>query len=140
MLYFNRTTFEPLNALTESDRENHTYTYRGDFQSLEDAQLVADGATKFTGEQHFAIDQGSNHYPRYDVIRAPAVGDEVSYAFNGDYYPAGKINKISKTHRRVSTDAGQTFFRRSPTKGSWVLKGGTFSMVHGTHNRWNPEF
>jgi hypothetical protein len=140
MLYFDRVTFEPTETLTHDQRRLDSHTYRGDFKSLDDAAVYANGATKATGEQYFAIDQGSSHYPRFDVIRAPAVGDDVSYAFNGDYYPAGKINKISKSYRRVSTDAGRTFFRRSPTKGSWVLQGGTFCMVRGTISKWNPSF
>jgi hypothetical protein len=111
---------------------------RNDFKTLETAEKVAADATALTGNLHIAVDQGPSWSPRYDVIEAPRVGAEVSYGFNGDYYPAGKITKISASLRRVQTDRGDVFFRRGQT-AAWV-KNGTWSMVQGTINRRNPEF
>lgn len=58
------------------------------------------------GDSYVAIDNGPWHYPRYDVIRRPYVGDLVSKSFNGDSYPRGTIVKISDSLRRVETDTG----------------------------------
>lgn len=113
---------------------------RNDWRSLDAAKVVATKATAFSGKLHLAVDRGAHTSPRYDVIEAPAVGDEVSYAFNGDYYPAGKINRVSASLNRIATDAGHVFYRTGKDSGRWVRAGGTWSMVAGTHDRRNPEF
>ena len=111
---------------------------RHDFSSLEIAEKVAAGASKFTGRTYIATDAGEGCYPRFDVIEAPAVGDEVSYAFNGDYCPCGTIVSISKSMKLIVTSTGRKFYR-SRLSGAW-LNGGMWSMVAGHINRLNPEF
>lgn len=111
---------------------------RNDFNGLTDAEKAAKDATELTGDQHVAVDQGKHHYPRYDVVRAPKVGDEVSYAFNGDYYPCGKVTKVSASLRRVEKSEGRIFWRRKET-GSWI-NSGTWSLIQGHVDRRNPHF
>ena len=123
---------------TPIDAEGNKNTARWDFTTLEIAEKIAADATELTGEKYIATDAGDWCSPRYDVIRAPKVGDEVSKAFNGDYYPEGTIVKISDSMRRIETSTGKVFFRRKKT-GSWLYKG-MWSMVGGHTNRWNPEF
>lgn len=102
------------------------------------AQVVADAATAYTGELYIATDDGEWVSPRYEVIKAPKVGDEVSKAFNGDYYPMGVIAKVSKSLKVIETSAGIKFYRRK-LSGAWI-NGGMWSLVPGHIQRWNPEF
>jgi hypothetical protein len=110
---------------------------RWDWKNLEAAQVIADAATKFHGVLYVATDAGSHVAPRYDVVKAPRVGDEVSYSFNGDTYPDGTIKSVSKTLKVVTTTSGRQYHRRRQT-GSWVLDG-TWSMVHGHRHERNPH-
>jgi len=114
------------------------WTSRWDFDSLEDAQRIADSATKLTGTLYIATDAGEWVSPRYDVVAAPVVGAEVSYAFNGDYYPCGVITAISKSLKIITTSTGRKFYRRRES-GAWI-NNRTWSLVSGHHSRWNPEF
>ena len=59
--------------------------------------------------------------------------------FNGDYYPCGTIVKISPTLKKITTSDGKEFYRVKQT-GSWRLKGTSFYMVKGTHDKRNPSF
>jgi hypothetical protein len=111
---------------------------RNDLTNLAHAEEVAQDATALTGRLHIGVDKGDHTWPRYDVIEAPVVGAEVSRAFNGDYYPAGKIVKVSASLRRVQTDQGVVFYRRGQS-GQW-LEGGTWTMVAGSIERRNPSF
>lgn len=111
---------------------------RNDWRNFQDAEETAAEVTTFTGALHIATDNGPHHHPRYDVKRVPAVGDEVSYSFNGDTYPCGKVASISKTLSLVTTTEGQKFYRRKLT-GSWVM-GGTWSLVQGHTYTQNPSF
>ena len=111
---------------------------RHDFKSIDSAQEIADAASVFTGRTYIATDSGEGCYPRYDVIEAPAVGDEVSYAFNGDYYPCGHIKSISASLKLITTDTGRKFYRRGKS-GAW-LNNGMWSLVPGHIERLNPEF
>ncbi len=54
------------------------------------------------------------------MARLPQVGDEVSFAFNGDSHPCGKVASVSKTYELVTTTEGQKFYRRDTT-AKWVL-------------------
>lgn len=129
-------------SLTPEQRADSGWVYRGDFNTILDAELIAQGVTALTGEQWTAIDLGRYVSPRFDVVRAPAVGDEVSDAFNGDYYPAGVITKVSaadKGFKIVTTSTGSRYYRRGTT-GKWVKQGGTWSLVRGHINHLNPEF
>lgn len=121
----------PASSLTPYVTRNSIHTYA-------DAETYAAQATEATGELHIATDAGDHVHPRYDVIKAPVVGDMVSRGFNGDYYPAGRIEQVSKSLRRVKTTTGDVFFRRGRT-GLWVSQG-TWSMIAGWHDRRNPEF
>lgn len=109
-----------------------------DIKDYNDAKAHAEELTEDRGELYIAVDRGSHVSPRYDVIRAPAIGDEVSYAFNGDYYPCGEITKISPTMKKITTSTGDTFYRRRES-GSW-LKNKTWSLVNGHISRMNPHF
>jgi len=111
---------------------------RWDFKTFADADKMAAEATTLTGRLHIGTDSGEHVSPRYDVIEAPTVGQEVSCYFNGDAYPAGKIVSISKTLKKVVTDDGTTFFRRR-NSGAWVNHG-TWAMVEGRRSERNPSF
>lgn len=110
--------------------------------SFEEAHDLALSATNlqigFPHRQYLAFDRGSSCSPRFGLVVAPTIGEEVSRGFNGDYYPAGKILKISKSFRRIETDTGVVFYRR---RLSDVWKNGrTWSMVPGIHDELNPSF
>lgn len=106
--------------------------------TLERAQQIAAMATELHGDTYVATDAGPYCSPRYDVVRVPAVGDMVSYSFNGDTYPDGTIVKVSPS-LQVTTSNGTKYFRRRQT-GSWVKQGGTWSLVSGHRNERNPHF
>lgn len=111
---------------------------RNDWRSFEEAELIADQVTRFTGKRFIPIDCGPNVYPQFDVIECPTIGDDTSYTFNGDYYPCGKITSISKSLKLIRTSDGKAFYRRKRT-GAWLYRG-TWALVPGTIRRWNPEF
>ena len=117
--------------------ESAGWATRHDFETLELAQKVADSASELTGEAYVATDAGDQCSPRYDVIRAPAIGDEVSYGFNGDCYPCGTVVKVSKSLKRVETSEGKVFNRRKQT-GGWMQQ--SWSLVNGHHYAQNPHF
>jgi len=96
---------------------------------------------KSTGEYYIivATDERSVHN-EYKVVRMPHVGDDVSMGFNGDYYPCGKISKISKTYFKITTDTGTTFTRVGPSCWKHGGKDGTFSLINGTIDERNPSF
>lgn len=141
MLYFIVDEFnevvEIASYVTPERRSNVNWLGRNDFNTLERAEAVAESATKFSGKLHIATET-PNCWPRFDVIEAPAVGTEVSYTFNGDYYPCGKIVKVSKSLQRVTTDTGRVFNRVKST-GCW-LSDGMWSMISGHVDRRNMEF
>lgn len=128
MLYFNRTTNT---ASTEYsvDAEN-----RNDWRTFEAAKEVA----ALLGDGYIATDAGSHVSPRYDVIKLPKVGDNVSYAFNGDWYPCGVITAISKSLKVISTSEGKKFYRVRET-GCWK-NAATWSLISGHHYKQNPSF
>lgn len=105
---------------------------------IERPEMLAASATELLGELYIAIDKGRSISPRYDIIKAPAVGDKVSYAFNGDYYPDGEIVHISKTMKVIETDSGNRYYRKK-LSGSWV-RNGTWTLVPGHIERRNPHF
>lgn len=108
------------------------------------AQQLADSASKLGGDKFMVNDSGPGCSPRFDVVRAPAVGDVVSKGFNGDSYPVGKIVKISAKGMKLITvqaDDGTVLrFYRKGERAAWVQAGGTWSLIHGTHNERNPSF
>lgn len=121
-----------------ADRETVS---RWNFKTLADAEAMAVKANALNdGTTYIATDAGSCTSPRYDVQAVPKVGQDVSYGFNGDYYPCGKIVSVGKGAKMiVKTDTGKTFYRRKLT-GSWLMEGGTWWLVQGTHNEKNPHF
>lgn len=108
------------------------------FNTMQEAVTAAAELAATTNEPHMAADGGSHRYPRYTVIKTPAVGDLVSRAFNGDYTPEGEISKISKTLKRIETTTGTVFYRRGQS-ASWVSNG-TWAMVRGHIDERNPHF
>ena len=114
------------------------YQSRWDWKTFDQAQKVAEAASEFAGEEWIATDSGGSVFPRYDIIRAPKVGDLISYYFNGDCYPDGKIVKISATRKLVTSSTGRKYYRSKET-GSWINHG-TWCMVQGHHTSKNPHF
>lgn len=114
---------------------------RWNFKTFARAQEVAAQANALKdGNEYVATDAGEWQSPRYDVVALPKVGDKVSYAFNGDYYPCGVITSVGAGAKRiVRTDAGAVFYRRKLT-GTWLKEGGTWALVAGHHNDKNPSF
>lgn len=107
-------------------------------KSFEHATELAAAETQSTGKLHIACDRGEYCSPRYYVAPAPVVGEEVSYAFNGDYYPCGVITAISKTLKKVTTSEGRVFYRKRQT-GTWKSDG-MWCLVNGHISERNPEF
>lgn len=116
----------------EINRERHN------FRNMQDAQEFADKLWVRHNVKYMPIDNGPYHSPQFSVIVQPQVGDFVSYAFNGDYYPDSEIVRISKTMKRITTASGKQYYRRKQT-GSWKLNR-TWTMVKGHHNERNPSF
>lgn len=109
------------------------------FDTLEAAEARAAELTEQTGEQHIAYDAGYV-FDKFMAARLPQVGDEVSMAFNGDYYPVGTIARISATYSRITTSEGVVFTRVGPCSWKQGGKRGAFSLIQGVHDRRNPEF
>lgn len=142
MFYFNSDETGKLISVTDEPAHNDNRSIcRWNMKTFADAMHTADRANTLNdGNTYIATDAGSCVSPRYDVQRVPKVGEEVSYGFNGDYYPCGKIVSVGKGAKLiVKTSTGATFYRRKLT-GSWIKEGGTWCLVMGTHNDKNPHF
>lgn len=109
-----------------------------DFKDLDAARTMATYLTAFTGRTYLPADEGDGVWPRYRVVEAPKVGDEVSRSFNGDTYPCGKVTKVTRTWQ-VTTDTGATF-RRYKQTGGWREAGRGFWLIAGNHYEQNPHF
>jgi hypothetical protein len=83
-------------------------------------------------------DDGPRVFPRYCLLPAPKIGDQVSKSFNGDSYPAGEILSISKSLRRIETTTGVVFWRRGQSS-AWVAEG-VWYMIPGHVYEQNPSF
>lgn len=125
-------------AVSQQAQASQEWQSRWDWKTLEAAQEVAEAASVFTGEDFIAVDKGECTFPRFDVIRAPAVGDAVSYSFNGDSYPCGYIQTVSKSLKKITTTSGKTFYRSKQT-GCWLMNR-TWAMVGGHIQEQNPHF
>ena len=112
---------------------------RNDF-TADLAAAVAISASAYSGDVWLVSDRGESCSPRFDVIKAPKVGEDASMAFNGDAYPVGKIAKIGKDYASVLVEGarGKIRFYRKAGRAAWVSKG--FSLIPGTVDRMNPEF
>lgn len=111
---------------------------RWDWTSMERVQELAAELSKVEGKLFIATDAGPGVSPRYDVIEAPRVGDEISYSFNGDTTPDGKIISISKSLRLIISSTGSRYYRKNQS-GCWQ-KSRMWSMVHGHIEERNPHF
>lgn len=107
-------------------------------KDFKNAITISRYLTATIGKSYIAIDRGSGVSPRFGVIELLSIGDKVSYAFNGDYYPDGEIVKISKT-LQITTSTGN-IYRRRKNSGAWVLTGGTWCLVSGHRSELNPSF
>lgn len=114
---------------------------RNDIDSFMLAQQLADSASRLGTQKYMAIDSGEGVSPRYDVIECPSYNAECSMAFNGDFYPVGKITKIGKEYKQITVDGprGVLKFYRRKLSGVWLSKG-MWALVPGAINKWNPEF
>jgi hypothetical protein len=121
-------------AVVVEGRAGSAAETRNDWRTFEAAKEVAVAL----GPQYIATDAGSHVSPRYDVIALPKVGDEASYAFNGDSYPCGKIVRISKSLKLIVTTEGQKFYRVRET-GCWKYNR-TWSLTAGHVYKQNPSF
>lgn len=106
-----------------------------DWASFDQVTAIAAKLTELTGKTYLPTDSGHGHY-RFGMTQAPMIGDEVSYTFNGDYYPCGKIEKISKTY--YITVSGGKVFRRHQKTSSWLHHGWT--LIKGHRSEQNPSF
>lgn len=125
-------------AISNQGQHGNDWVNRWNWKTFEAAQEVADAASVFSGVDYIAIDSGANTFPRFDVIRAPSIGDPVSYTFNGDYYYCGYIASISKTLKKITTTTGHTFYRNKQS-GNWSMQK-TWSMIKGHLSKMNPHF
>jgi hypothetical protein len=127
--------------LTDEQHRDPSWISRHDITSFEHATQIATQANAMLGAGTvlIPIDSGEGCWPRYDVVQAPKVGEEISRALNGDYYPDGEIVKISgKDHRIVTTSTGRKYYRRHQSS-VWIADK-HYSMVRGHISRLNPEF
>lgn len=82
-----------------------------------------------------------------------AVGDEVSYGFNGDWYHAGQVAKVSA--KFLTTTRGNKFGLKIVNDTLWThetgtvlvkrevfrsIHGGTWTLTKGIIERQNPHF
>lgn len=126
--------------LTSEEAKERNYIgteSRWDWKSLDEVALIAELAST-DDTLYIGVDKGNSVSPRFDVIQAPKVGDDVSMSFNGDSYPCGKIVSISKSMKLITTSDGKKFYRRKQS-GTW-LNGGTFALVQGIIDERNPHF
>lgn len=123
---------------TDRNPQTENYQSRWDWTSYEVVHGLAMRLTALTGINFVGTDAGPHVSPRYDVVRAPHVGDKVSYSFNGDTYPDGQIVKVTKGLTAV-TSSGKRY-RRYKQTGSWIMEGGTWSLVQGHISERNPHF
>jgi hypothetical protein len=133
-------TGRPVSATANPPKDyfGPAYQTRNDWKDWQTVYTLAALLTEATGKTYLATDSGPHCSPRFDVIEAPKIGDEVSRYFNGDGYPAGKIVKMAKSYRRIETSDGSVFWRQSAT-GTWLCNG-TWGMIAGVHNDRNPSF
>lgn len=107
--------------------------------SFAEAQALADAAMKqHPGRVFLPYDYGESVWPRYGIMEPPAVGDDVSMGFNGDYYYVGKVEKIGKNYRQIK--AGGKWFYRRKLRPAWREAKSPFALVNGIRNELNPSF
>ena len=125
--------------LNEFEQRDRSWTTRWDWKDYATVERLSKYLTAMTGKTYLPVDHGPHVGPQFDIIEAPKMGDDVSRGFNGDYYPCGKIVKITKSWR-VTTSEGNVFNRRKNT-AAWVeVGGGPFCLVPGIRDERNPHF
>lgn len=130
---------------SDRSQDHKRLVNRSHFQTLDEARRVAAAASRLGALGHergvidayLATDEGDHVAPRYDVVRAPRIGDLVSSSFNGDSYPEGEVIRVSASFRRVETSTGKVYFRRRQS-GSWIAEG-TWFMTEGHVRTTNWE-
>lgn len=109
------------------------------FATAAEAGARAGELTAATGDLHVAYET-TYVFNKFAVAAMPKVGDEVSMGFNGDYYPEGKIARISPTYKTITTTTGVRFTRTGQMEWKQGGKRGAFSMVRGHRDERNPHF
>ena len=110
------------------------------FYTHAEAENAAAAMNHHSASREFTVevrDNGSSCSPRYSTQIKAEEGMPVSYAFNGDFYPAGLISKVSPTGKKITTTMGITFHRDS--LGNY-RHDQTWHLVLGTHTDKNPSF
>lgn len=141
MLFVKIQNDRPVKVSHKLNLEEHSdksWTSRWDWKDFETVSCLARYLTAMSGKCYLPVDNGPHHGPRYDIIEAPSIGDEVSYGFNGDYYPDGTVVKVSPTFQ-ITTSTGRKYRRKGSTAG-WMASGGTWGLVHGRISEQNPHF
>jgi hypothetical protein len=124
--------------LTVDQHQDSAWQSRWDWLDFATVARLSKYVTAMTGRMYLPVDNGPHHSPRYDIIDAPQVGDEVSYGFNGDYTPDGTVVKVSPTFQ-ITTSTGRKYRRKGSTSG-WYQAGGTWGLVRGHIDERNPHF
>ena len=142
MIYVGLNAKLEVEAVTEKLEETYTRTdliwqNRWDWTTKAAVDHLAEQITEYADELFIGIDGGTSVSPRFDIVRAPKVGDEVSMGFNGDCYPQGKIKAISASLKVITLDNGKRFYRRKET-AKWVYER-TWVLVQGTKDERNPH-
>ena len=114
-----------------------------DFETFVQAEAAAKKLTEVMGRLYIPTTNGEEgRRARYEVVEVPAVGDEVSRGFNGDYYPCGKIVRVTKALTVIAEDENgfQSRFRRVKQTGSWKLENMPYYLVFGRVDERSPHF
>jgi hypothetical protein len=101
------------------------------------ARLIQENSV-YLGRIEKGAQKGPHVHPRFSAIEVPQVGDEVSYTFNGDYYPDGTVTRVSKS-LVITTSEGHRYYRKGAS-GTWKQTGGTWSLIRGHISERNQEF
>ena len=125
-------------AINLSYSKSVTIEDRHDWKNFEEVSKIAVELSVLKNTEHLAVDQGDWISPRFNVIKAPKIGDKVSQCFNGDSYPEGEIVKVTPSWQ-VTTSTGKKF-RRVKKSSTWLRAGGTFAMIIGHYDERNPSF
>ena len=117
--------------------EKETVVWTAEIKDFATVEKYAKQLTEVIGKKIIAIDR-DRVYPRFTIMEMYEIGDPVSYAFNGDYYPDGHIVKISPS-LMITTSTGKKY-RRYKTTGTWLQPGGTWRLIDGHHDDKNMSF
>ena len=130
-----------LASITHVYHDGTSALWWGDVRTKEQAEAIMAEMQAAEPDALFLVCE-ARYFRRseFKVVKAPAVGDDVSRGFNGDYYPCGKVTYVTaKTAAVVRTSNGLEFRRRKNTS-SWLQTGGTWSLISGIYDERNPSF